>query len=81
MRLDRGDEIEIIGQDGGFIQVRTPTGEIGWIPSDSLAQVERVQDERCRREMARPARLRTHDLLVRNQMLYPLSYGRLLQWP
>ncbi len=36
MRLDRGDEIEIIGQEAGFIQVRIPTGDIGWIPSDSV---------------------------------------------
>jgi uncharacterized membrane protein YgcG len=36
MRLDRGDEIEIVGQEGSFIQVRTPTGAIGWIPSVSI---------------------------------------------
>jgi hypothetical protein len=36
MRLDRGDEVEIVGQQGSFLQVRTPTGEVGWIPSDSL---------------------------------------------
>lgn len=36
MRLDRGDEIEIVGQEGTFIQVRTPTGEIGWIPSVTI---------------------------------------------
>jgi hypothetical protein len=36
MRLDRGDEIEIVGQELSFLQVRTPTGEIGWIPSVSI---------------------------------------------
>jgi hypothetical protein len=36
MRLDRGDEIEILGQEGSVIQVRTPTGAIGWIPSVSI---------------------------------------------
>jgi hypothetical protein len=36
MRLDRGDEIEILRQEGTFIQVRTPTGEIGWIPSITI---------------------------------------------
>jgi len=36
MRLDRGDEIDIIGQEGSFLHVRTPTGAIGWIPSDSI---------------------------------------------
>jgi len=36
MRLDRGDEIDIIGQEGSFLQVRTPTGAVGWIPSDSI---------------------------------------------
>jgi len=36
MRLDRGDEIEIVGQDGSILQVRTPTGAIGWIPTISI---------------------------------------------
>jgi hypothetical protein len=36
MRLDRGDEIDIIGREGSFLHVRTPTGAIGWIPSDSI---------------------------------------------
>jgi len=36
MRLDRGDEIEILGQEGNYLQVRTPTGAIGWIPSLSI---------------------------------------------
>jgi hypothetical protein len=36
MRLDRGDEIEILGQEGSYIQVRTPVGAIGWIPSVSI---------------------------------------------
>lgn len=36
MRLDRGDEIDIIGQEGTFLHVRTPTGAIGWVPSDSI---------------------------------------------
>ena len=36
MRLDRGDEIEIIGQEGSYIQVRTPTGAVGWVRSDSV---------------------------------------------
>ena len=30
-RLDRGDEIEIIGEHEGFLQVRTPTGMVGWV--------------------------------------------------
>jgi hypothetical protein len=36
MRLDRGDEIEILGQEGNFLRVLTPTGEIGWIPGLSI---------------------------------------------
>ena len=36
MRLDRGDEIEILGQEGNYLQVRVPTGEVGWIPSLSI---------------------------------------------
>jgi hypothetical protein len=35
-RLDRGDEVEILGQDSGFLQVRTPTGIVGWIRSASV---------------------------------------------
>ena len=31
-RVDRGDEVEIIGEQGGFLQVRTPTGIAGWVP-------------------------------------------------
>lgn len=36
MRLDRGDEVEIIDEQGRFMQVRTPTGAVGWIPTDSV---------------------------------------------
>jgi hypothetical protein len=36
MRLDRGDEAEILGQEGNFLWVRTPTGEVGWIPTISI---------------------------------------------
>jgi hypothetical protein len=36
LRLDRGDEIEILGQEGSYLQVRTPTGAIGWIPHLSI---------------------------------------------
>jgi hypothetical protein len=31
-RLDRGDEVEVIGEHDGFLQVRTSTGLEGWIP-------------------------------------------------
>jgi hypothetical protein len=31
-RLDRGDEVEVIGDLGGFLQVRTPSGLEGWVP-------------------------------------------------
>jgi uncharacterized protein YgiM (DUF1202 family) len=31
-RVDRGDEVEIIGEQGGFLQVRTPSGLEGWVP-------------------------------------------------
>lgn len=37
MRLDRGDEVDIIDQQGRFMQVRTPTGAVGWIPTDSIS--------------------------------------------
>jgi hypothetical protein len=31
-RLDRGDEVEVIGEDGGSLQIRTPDGVEGWVP-------------------------------------------------
>jgi hypothetical protein len=31
-RLDRGDEVEVIGEHDGFLHVRTPTGLEGWVP-------------------------------------------------
>jgi hypothetical protein len=31
-RLDRGDEVEIVGSHEGFLQVRTPDATVGWIP-------------------------------------------------
>jgi hypothetical protein len=31
-RLDRGDEVELIGEDGGSLHVRTPNGLEGWVP-------------------------------------------------
>jgi hypothetical protein len=36
MRLDRGDEIEIVADEGTILQIRTPTGETGWIPGVSI---------------------------------------------
>jgi hypothetical protein len=30
-RLDRGDEVEILGSRDGFLNVRTPAGVEGWI--------------------------------------------------
>jgi SH3-like domain-containing protein len=31
-RLDRGDEVEVIGEDAGALRVRTASGSEGWIP-------------------------------------------------
>ena len=31
-RLDRGDEVEVIGDLEGYLKVRTPTGLEGWVP-------------------------------------------------
>ncbi len=36
-RLDRGDEVEIVGSFEGFLQVRTPEGVTGWIPRHTIA--------------------------------------------
>jgi hypothetical protein len=31
-RLERGDEAELIGESGGFFEIRTPDGVVGWVP-------------------------------------------------
>jgi hypothetical protein len=31
-RLDRGDEVEVLGEHEGMLQVRTPSGLMGWVP-------------------------------------------------
>lgn len=31
-RLDRGDEVEVIGEHESYLQVRTPSGAEGWVP-------------------------------------------------
>ena len=31
--------------------------------------------------MGAPEGIRTPNLLIRSQMLYPLSYGRMAEWP
>jgi hypothetical protein len=31
-RVDRGDEIELIGEDASFFLIRTPDGVEGWVP-------------------------------------------------
>jgi hypothetical protein len=31
-RVDRGDEIEVIGEDASFFRIRTPDGTEGWVP-------------------------------------------------
>ncbi len=36
MRLDRGDDIEIVSDGGSVLQVRTTTGQVGWIPGISI---------------------------------------------
>ena len=35
-RLDRGDEVEVLGSFEGFLQVRTPDGVTGWIPRQTI---------------------------------------------
>jgi hypothetical protein len=35
-RLDRGDEVEILGSHEGFLQVRTLAGLTGWIPRHTI---------------------------------------------
>jgi hypothetical protein len=36
MRLDVGDEVEILAQHETLLWVRTPTGDVGWIPETSI---------------------------------------------
>jgi hypothetical protein len=35
-RLDRGDEVEVLGSYEGFLQVKTPEGLTGWIPRHTI---------------------------------------------
>ena len=35
-RLDRGDEVEVVGSHEGFLQVVAPDGLTGWIPRLSI---------------------------------------------
>ena len=35
-RLDRGDEVEVLGSYEGFLQVKTPDGLTGWIPRHTI---------------------------------------------
>jgi hypothetical protein len=32
MRLDRRDEVDVIGAEAGYLQIRTPDGIVGWVP-------------------------------------------------
>lgn len=38
-RLERGNEIEIIGSHEGYLNVRTPSGLTGWIPRVTVSDV------------------------------------------
>lgn len=38
-RLDRGDEVEILGEEHGFVRVRTPDGLDGWVPRMTLGPI------------------------------------------
>jgi SH3-like domain-containing protein len=31
-RVDRGDEVDILGEEDGYLRIRTPQGVEGWIP-------------------------------------------------
>ena len=31
-RLDRRDEVDVIGAEAGYLQIRTPDGIVGWVP-------------------------------------------------
>ena len=35
-RLDRGDEVELLGLDNGFALVRAPDGLQGWVDASTL---------------------------------------------
>src|SRR5439155_24300722 len=41
-RVDRGDEIELIGEDAGYVQVPTPTGLEGWVPRVVILGAPRI---------------------------------------
>jgi hypothetical protein len=35
--LARGDEVELLARHGTFLWVRTPTGEVGWVPDTAMS--------------------------------------------
>lgn len=43
-RLDVGDEVEVLGLQGPYCQIRTPSGNEGWVPGLSLTAVSRVAE-------------------------------------
>ncbi|HEX3428401.1 MAG TPA: hypothetical protein VHS36_06305 [Candidatus Limnocylindrales bacterium] len=45
MRLDLGDEVEVLAHHGAYLWVRTPTGEVGWIADTAMPG----DDRRARR--------------------------------
>ena len=38
-RLERGDEVEIVDSQEGYLNVRTPNGLTGWIPRGTVTGV------------------------------------------
>jgi hypothetical protein len=43
-RLDRGDEVELVGSHEGFLLVRTPAGVAGWVHRNALTGGTRPTD-------------------------------------
>jgi hypothetical protein len=39
-RLDRGDEVEVLGEQAGYCLVRTPLGTIGWVHRTTLRHLD-----------------------------------------
>jgi len=39
-RLDRGDEVEVLAEEHGFVSVRTPDGLEGWVPRMTRGSID-----------------------------------------
>ena len=62
--LDRGDEVEIVAEQGRYAFVRTPNGAAGWVHRTTITEIDERADGRGRQVGASRARRRRSAVLV-----------------